>query len=116
MKSLDELQSDKFAVRQKAMQVIAAMGQAAKPELRRLVKEKGHDLETVRRVELLLGKLEYDMAPEEVRLTRRAIVVLERVGSAEAQEILAGIVYGVPDELLIAEAWAALARLKQEAK
>ena len=32
LKSLDELQSDKFAVRQKAMQVIAAMGQAAGQE------------------------------------------------------------------------------------
>ena len=88
------------------------MGQAAKPELRRLIKDKQPNLETQRRVELLLAKLEYELSLEELRLTRRAIVILERVASAEAREILSGIAYGVPDDALVVEARAALERLK----
>src|SRR5262249_55738267 len=85
MQALGDLRSEKFAVRQKAMQLIAAMGQAARPALRRMVKEKPTDLETLRRAELLLAKLEYEMTVEDIRLTQRAIVVLERVGNSEAR-------------------------------
>jgi hypothetical protein len=111
-KLIEDLSNEQFAVRSKATQKLAAMGEAARAELRYAL-AKPLDLETKRRLETLHAKLIESFQPDEQRLTQRAIVILERIGSAEAKEILAAVLYGVPDDALIAQARAALERLKK---
>jgi hypothetical protein len=73
------------------------------------------DLETTRRIEQLLARLaEATVSPNQLRFTRRAIVILERIGNEQARQILTGLRYGVPSNALMDEAQAALERLKQK--
>jgi hypothetical protein len=113
-KLFKDLESDEFQVRHKATLAITAMGQSARADLRKLVTEKPPNLETEMRAKLLLEKLENDkLTAGDQLLTRRAIVILERMGNDEARAILEGLVYGVPDDVLMKEAQDALARLKK---
>jgi HEAT repeat protein len=106
-KLIEDLSNNQFAVRSKATQKLADMGEAARAELRYAL-TRPLDLETKRRLESLLTKLVESFQPDDQRLTQRAIVILERIGSAEAKEILTGVLYGVPDDAIIAQARAAL--------
>jgi hypothetical protein len=111
-KLLGDLQSDKFSVRDKANKELKAMGQAIRPELRRWL-QMPLDLETQRRVEYLLNLLVQAMVtPAERLLIRRATIVLERLGGPEAEAILEGLLYGLPDDETLAQTRAALARLR----
>jgi hypothetical protein len=110
-KLIEDLGSEQFAVRSKATQKLADLGEAARAELRYTL-TKPLDLETKRRLEGLLAKLVESFQPDDQRLTQRAIVILERIGSADAKEILTGVLYGVPDDAIIAQARAALNRLE----
>jgi hypothetical protein len=109
---LHDLRSPKFAVREKATAELKALGQGARPALLRVLKYPP-DVETRRRAEKLLEPLQTLPSPSEYQLTQRAIVILERIGGPEAAALLEGIMYGVAHDGLIAEARAALERLKE---
>jgi hypothetical protein len=68
-------------------------------------------LETRRRLEQILKHLSLVPTPESVR-TIRAIMVLERIGSADAQGVLATLADGAPGARETEEAKASLERLK----
>jgi WD40 repeat protein len=111
-KLLGDLKSEQFIIRDKATKALKAMGQSIRPELRRWL-ELPLDLETQRRVEQLLTPLVQEkLAPAERLLTKRATVLLERVGGKAAREMLEGLLWGVPDDDVITEVRAALERLQ----
>jgi WD40 repeat protein len=104
---LTDLDDSRFAVRDKAAAELAELGRVAEPALRRAL-EARPSLEVRRRVEQLLGKL---AAPEAERFrVIRAVEALERMGTAEAREVLRDLEAG-HEGLLPEEARAALARL-----
>jgi WD40 repeat protein len=111
-KFIGELADIRFKVRDNARKELAAMGQSIRPELQRWLKKK-LDLEAQLRVEQLLARLlEEKLQPDQRILTKRAVVLLERVGTPEAIGILEGLLYGMPVDEIIADARAALARMQ----
>jgi hypothetical protein len=111
-KLIADLKSDQFALRDKATRKLAAMGPSVRPELRPYLKMP-LELEAKRRIEKLLADLgDAGFTASDRLLTERAIVILERIGSNEARQVLTGVLYGVPTETLIDQAQAALERLK----
>jgi WD40 repeat protein len=101
-----ELGDNRFTVREAATAELERLGEAAEPALHKALGEQ-QPLETRRRIERLLGKLE---GAERLRATR-AVGVLERIGSAEARTILEGLAGGAPEARLTRAARAALERL-----
>jgi hypothetical protein len=86
-----DLDSDKFADRQAAARALEKVGQQARPFLQKALKADV-SLEARRRLEQILGVVS-DVPAETVR-TIRAITVLERIGSREAQSVLATLAEG----------------------
>ena len=101
---LADLDSDRFAVRQKASRELVKLGKMAESALRRLLGGRP-SLEVRRRAEELLARREKEeISPEPLRV-RRGVRVLESVGTPEARRLL--------EELSrkgVAEATAALRR------
>jgi WD40 repeat protein len=110
---IDELDSDTFAVREKATRRLEALGAAALPALRDAL-AKGPSLEVRRRLEKLLAR-GADLAVPEVRRRLRALQVLERAGSREAQQVLTTLARGWAQAPEVQEAQAALERLARRA-
>lgn len=92
-----DLDSDEFAVREKASRELAGMGKRAEAALRRALGEKPSP-EKRRRVQALLKALQrpqdarpqrrhQDLTPEEQCLVRTAIV-LDRIGTPDALDLL----------------------------
>jgi hypothetical protein len=106
---LTELESKRFAVRQKAVRELEKLGAAAESGLRRALAEKP-SLETWRQLEKLVTQLEYAKSSGQLRLLR-AMEVLEDIGNAEAQQVLAALAKGAPHTRLSDEAKASLDRL-----
>ncbi len=104
---LAELDDDRFAVREKASDELARLGEAARPALGAAL-EAGPPLEVRVRITNLLERL----APsaEEVRVLR-CVEVLEHAGTAEARWFLKELAAGSPGSLLTREAKASLGRL-----
>src|SRR5262249_46731097 len=111
------LDSDKFAIREKATQDLKQLGAAAEPVLRMLL-QGNPTLELRLRVEPLLQP--FDKAkessepetwtPERLRLDR-SLEVLERIGDAEARALLNTLADGAPGDWLTRQAQASLDRL-----
>jgi hypothetical protein len=101
-----DLDSDAFAVREKAAQELERLGDSAETALRQALRDKPAP-DVRRRVEDLLEKLE---GSGWIRDTR-AVEVLERMGTAEARELCARLASGAPEARRTLEAKAALARL-----
>ncbi|MCI0460430.1 MAG: WD40 repeat domain-containing protein [Gemmataceae bacterium] len=111
-----DLDSARFAVRQRAAVELERLGELAEPALRQTLQGEG-SLEYRRRVELLLQKVETPvLVPERVRRLR-ALAVLERSGSPEAVRLLQTLARGASEAQLTSQARAALSRLaaRQEA-
>jgi RNA polymerase sigma factor (sigma-70 family) len=107
---LADLDSDKFAVREKASAALEELGESAGPALRQTLAGKPSP-EVRRRVEALLHKLRKE-SPEPQRLRElRALEVLEQVGDPEARRALEALAGGMTAARLTREARAALARL-----
>jgi RNA polymerase sigma factor (sigma-70 family) len=103
-----DLDSPKFADRQRAMRELEGLGLAAEEALRDVLKRQP-SAELRRRAEQLLERLN---GPELWR-TVRAVEVLERVGTPAAQDLLKRLAGGQPGARLTQEASAALGRLQR---
>jgi len=111
-KLIADLESDSFAMRSKAFQELAQLGELAEPALRD-AKPSRATVEFNRRVNLSLARLK-DPVTDPVRLRMlRAIEVLENIGSPQARKVLERLATGTSAARLTREAQASLQRLKE---
>jgi WD40 repeat protein len=103
-----DLDSDEFAVRDRAYKDLAEFGAGAEPALRQVLDTKP-SLEVRRRVERLVAQLS-GWSREKLR-GWRALAVLECIGTREAREVLKSLAKGEPEALLTKEAKTSLERL-----
>jgi RNA polymerase sigma factor (sigma-70 family) len=108
---LDRLDSDKFTEREKASRKLAALGEAAEPELRREL-GRATSAEKRHRLQMLVDGLTPSDSPDEVRRAR-AVVVLKWVKTPAARQLLGVLAGGAPDARLTQDAKAALRFLDQ---
>jgi hypothetical protein len=106
-----DLDSNKFAVRQKAAADLEELRWIAEPALRKALAEKP-SLELQRRIEKLLEKLAGPRLRGEGLRSWRAVEVLEGIGTAEARQVLEKLAQGTPGFPLTDEARASVERLK----
>jgi WD40 repeat protein len=105
-----DLDSDDFAVREKARLGLEQQGELAEHALDRALGERP-SLEARIRIDRLLRRLERaGPSPERLRVLR-AIAVLERMGTRQAQELLRWLAEGAPEAFQTQEALAAVRRL-----
>jgi hypothetical protein len=109
---LAELGSGRFKVRQKAERELEEMGDLAAAALRKLLDSKPA-IETQRRVERLLARLDGPITGEKMLSAFRGIEVLEHIGTPEARQVLEALASGAPGHRITEEARASLARLKK---
>jgi hypothetical protein len=103
------LDSKEFAVREKAMQALEQLDRLAEPALRQALKNPS-SLETRRRLNRLLEKLQRPItAPDRLR-DLRAVEVLEQISLPEARQLLEHLASGTSGAWLTQEARAALER------
>ena len=106
---LSELDSDDFAVRERATKEIGEYGEFARPAFERVL--SGQPSAEVRsRIEMLAEKCAPARSPERLRALR-AVEVLENLGTPEAQRLLERLATGAPEAGLTQEAKASLERL-----
>jgi RNA polymerase sigma factor (sigma-70 family) len=108
---LGDLDSEQFAVRDKASQEIEKLGDLAEPALRKAL-DKSPPPEARRRLEQLLTQVEGGIPSGERLRGLRAVEVLEHIGTPEARELLKKLAEGAPEAHLTREAKAALERLR----
>jgi WD40 repeat protein len=108
--SIADLESNRFAERHKASQNLEQLAELAEPAIRQAL-AKNPPVETTRRLELLLVKVEQTATGPEALRTLRAVPVLEGIGSAEAVAVLRALAGGAPQARQTQEAQAALERL-----
>jgi WD40 repeat protein len=108
---LKQLDGDSFSERERAMSELKKLGDGVEPALRTALAGKPPP-ETRRRLAQLLKDLDVtNPAGERIR-TARALEVLERVGDAEARELLRQLAGGKAEAWLTREARASLHRLE----
>jgi WD40 repeat protein len=107
---IKDLDDDAFAVREKASQELARIGEPAVPTLQKAL-EDPPSAEVRARVKRLLAGLRGKAGQEEALRRARAVEVLEHIGNADARRILQELSRGAADAALTREAKAALARL-----
>jgi hypothetical protein len=86
------------------------MGDLAAGGLKR-AKAELPTLETSRRIEVLLGKLDGTIKQPEMLQSLRAVAVLEDIATTEARQILESLAQGEPNARLTQEAKAGLERV-----
>src|SRR5262249_20408912 len=104
---LADLDSERFATRNAATKELAKLGEAVEGDLRKVLQTKP-PLELRQRVEGILKKLE---GPEKLR-NRRALELLEWMGSDGAEKLLAELAQGQQQAWFTRQAKASLDRLK----
>ena len=110
---LDELNSNRFRMRQEAATGLEALGDRARPFLRQALARPKLTLEQRRRVEDLLARLGKPFAsPGGLRLLR-SLEVLEGIGSPEAVALLRQLGSGPADDPLARESRRSLERLRR---
>ncbi len=109
-----DLDSDHFAVRQKATAELEKIERLAEPALRQALAGKP-SLEVRRRVERLLSKLDPEKSPERLQV-RRAVEALEHINTPEAKKLLASLAGGAPKAQLTREAKESLQRLTKQSR
>jgi WD40 repeat protein len=112
---LEDLDSDKFPVREAAMRDLESVGDVVESDLRRFA-ERPPSEEVRARVMLILKRVDAGQAAVpplmEVRKLR-AVTVLERVGTHDARAHLRELAAGAPDARLTQAAKAALVRMEE---
>jgi RNA polymerase sigma factor (sigma-70 family) len=106
---LRDLDSDAFAEREKAAADLRAVADRAEAALRKALQDNP-SAEARRRIEAVLESA--GPAAAERRREVRSVEVLERIGTAEARELLTSLAGGAKYALLTREARAAVGRLK----
>jgi hypothetical protein len=102
-----DLDSEDFAVREKAAEQLEKLGEAAQPALQKALAGQP-SIEAKRRIQQLLDKL--PDTPERLQ-PARALEVLERLDTREARQLVAKLADGAPDAWLTQEAKAVNRRL-----
>jgi RNA polymerase sigma factor (sigma-70 family) len=105
-----DLDSDRFAVRDRATRELEQLGELAEPALRKALVSQP-SLETRRRVDELLQKVKGPVTNPEQLQALRAVEVLEHLATREARQVLKTIAGGASEARLTQEAKASLARL-----
>jgi hypothetical protein len=105
-----DLDSDTFAVREKASRQLEDLGSAAVPALRQAL-EQNPSAEVRRRLVALLARPQALVTSSEVLRRLRAIQVLEQIASKEARGLLAELAGGAAHAAETVEAKASLERL-----
>jgi hypothetical protein len=110
-----DLDSDSFAVRERATAELQRLGGSAEAALHRVL--AGRPSPEVRQwAERILQRREHRViSAEELRMLR-AVEVLERTGVPEAREVLRALAGGAPEAWVTREAKAALERLQVSPK
>jgi RNA polymerase sigma factor (sigma-70 family) len=103
-----DLDSNRFAVRKKAVAELEKLGEAAEAALR--IAARGKSVEVVRRATEILEKLEQKTAAQRLRL-ERALDALELMGTVEARDVLKGLARGQKGAWLTQEAELVLKRM-----
>ena len=114
-KLLEDLESQKFPVRNAANKELEELGALATGALRQALAKKS-SLESRRRIEALLDKLREPMMRPDLLRAVRAAAILENIASPEARKLLETLVQGDPNAPLTQEAAGALKRLAQKSK
>jgi hypothetical protein len=108
-----DLNNNDFKIRDKAMHELRKVGESARPALEKAL-AKDPPLEMKKRIDQLLDRLEPGrMDPERLRLLR-TIQLLEKIGTAEARELLERFATGNPADPLTQDAVATLERMKRK--
>jgi WD40 repeat protein len=110
---LADLDSEQFAVRQRATTELQKLGTGAAPLLRKALAEQVSSPEVRRRLEQVLAKLDGARLGWAELRTVLAVEVLERIGSPEARQVLQTLAGGNPDARPTQEAKASLERLNR---
>ncbi len=107
-----DLDSNRFADRQKATDELEKLGGQARGALKKFLAGQP-SLEARRRAEDLLEKINFPItSPDQLRVIR-SVEVLEKIGNAEAKRLLGTLAEGTPGAELTEEATAALTRLSR---
>ncbi len=109
-----DLDSDKFTVRQTAARELVIVGEQVRAPIQKAL-EANIPLESRRRLEQVIKDLPDVPGPETLR-SMRAIMTLEKIGSAEARAVLVALATGAPTARVTREAEAALIRLRPPLK
>jgi hypothetical protein len=107
---ITDLDSDDFARREKASEVLEKLGEAAEPALRQAL-EGGPSVEARRRLEKLLATRNGPLPPLERLRTLRALAALEQAGTPEARRLVAELAKGEEGAWLTREAQAVAVRM-----
>ncbi len=110
---LIELGSDDFEVRDRAMRELGRMGKAIERTLKAGRESPDASLDKRVRIEELLDRIVQNRAIPEYLQSLRAIEVLERIGTAEAKQVLEKVAGGLAEAEVTIQARAALARLRE---
>lgn len=105
-----DLDSDSFAVRDRAARELEQLGEPARPALTQALAGRA-SLEMRRRLERLLEKLDSPVTDPERLRELRAVMALEQIGTADARRVLEGLARGVPTARFTQEAKTSLDRL-----
>jgi hypothetical protein len=109
---IEDLDDNRYAVRQKATAELEGLGELAEQALRKKLAEKP-SAEVRRRIEWLLARPNREQLPAEALRSLRALQVLERIGSSEAKQVLETLAGGAEGCPLTREARASLDRLQK---
>jgi hypothetical protein len=110
MRLVADLDSDQFATREKAMRELESLGVEAAPILREALAGQP-SVEVRRRAEELLDKAARPFLSGEQLQTWRAVELLERIGTPQAQDVLRGLATGRAEAWLTHAAKGSLERL-----
>lgn len=108
---LDQLDDDRFEVREKARAALEKLQDQPETALRRRLTERP-SAEVRRQIEQLLAELHRPISLDRLR-TLRAIQVLEQIGNRDAQQLLRRLAQGAPEAMETLQARAALQRLAE---
>jgi hypothetical protein len=111
---LADLDSARFAVRERASAELARLGDMARPDLKKALADHPA-LEVRRRVERLLEKIEQRVPAGDELRAPRAVEVLENIATPAASKLLEALAGGAAGAGLTREAMEALARLARQA-
>jgi WD40 repeat protein len=114
-KLLKELDADEFAVREEAQKGLAKLGDAVEGDLEAALNTRPSP-EARRRLLALLADIRRGPVSVDELRARRAVQVLERVGTPAARKALAALAGGAPGAHLTLDARAALGRLERRAR